>query len=897
MILRLLGLFLLLVVKLESGMLLAAGVGTNDSTRPRTVNIGAMLTFNSTIGKVAKVAIQAAVDDVNSSSDVLQGTKLNISMQDSDNSEFRGIFQTMAIMDRDVVAVIGPQSSVIAHVVSEVSAGLHVPLLTFAATDPTLSSIEYPFIVQTTQSDLFQMAAIADIVSYYGWREVTAIYTDDTYGRNGIVSLGDKLAEKQSRISCKIPMSPEPNVDDIRSALFKVMSQESRILVLHIYENFGLEVLEVARSLQMLESGFVWIATKWLSNIIDTDSPISTNALSNVQGLLTLRPHTPNSQPKKNFMARWSNLVRREHRNALFGLNTYGLYAYDTVWILAHALDAYFAQGGNISFSPIIHQKDNSNLHLDSINSFDGGELLLSKIYQVNMTGITGHIQFDKDRHLINPVFDVINLVGTGLYTIGYWSNNTGLSVKPPEVVHSKPPNISEHLLSVIWPGQTTEKPRGWVYPNNGKQLRIGVPRRVSYLEFVSYSASTNSFSGYSIDVFISALNLLPYGFAYKLIPFGNGKTNPNIDKLIDNLSRGVFDAVIGDIVITAKRARKVDFTQPFVESGLVVVAPVTNKDFDAWAFMQPLSPMLWCVTGLSILVLGVVIWILEHRFNDDFRGPPQRQIKTVLWFSCSTWFGSHRENTLSMLGRIVLFIWMFVVLIVKSSYTASLSSLQTVHQLYSPVKGIESLKENKEPVGYQNGSFSESYLHDELGFPKSQLVALNDEKDYAEALRKGPKNGGVAAIVDDKTRIETFLAKRCEFSIRGQTFTKNGRGFAFPQGSPLAVDMSTAILQLTENGDLQRIHDKWLRKSACRSQDTKLTVDRLQLKSFWGLFLLSGLACFFALIFYVVLMVRQFMRRQPTKEEEIDPQTPQTPQTTCIKTFVAYFNEKEDEK
>ena len=58
--------------------------GISDvSTRPRTVNIGAILSFNSTIGKVAKVAIEAAVNDINSNSAVLSGTMLNISMQDT----------------------------------------------------------------------------------------------------------------------------------------------------------------------------------------------------------------------------------------------------------------------------------------------------------------------------------------------------------------------------------------------------------------------------------------------------------------------------------------------------------------------------------------------------------------------------------------------------------------------------------------------------------------------------------------------------------------------------------------------------------------------------------------------------------------------------------------------
>ena len=86
-------LFLLLGLTLESGVLYAFGVHINSSTRPRTVHIGAILSFNSTIGKVAKVAIQAAVDDVNSSPHVLHGTQLKLSMQDSQYSGFLGVLE------------------------------------------------------------------------------------------------------------------------------------------------------------------------------------------------------------------------------------------------------------------------------------------------------------------------------------------------------------------------------------------------------------------------------------------------------------------------------------------------------------------------------------------------------------------------------------------------------------------------------------------------------------------------------------------------------------------------------------------------------------------------------------------------------------------------------------
>lgn len=83
----------------------------------------------------------------------------------------------------EIMAVIGPEFSATAHVLSQVANELKIPLLSFSATDPTLSSLQFPFFVSTSFSDLYQMAAMAEIIDYYGWREVIAIYGDDDHGR------------------------------------------------------------------------------------------------------------------------------------------------------------------------------------------------------------------------------------------------------------------------------------------------------------------------------------------------------------------------------------------------------------------------------------------------------------------------------------------------------------------------------------------------------------------------------------------------------------------------------------------------------------------------------------------------------------------------------------------
>ncbi|CAH1435284.1 unnamed protein product [Lactuca virosa] len=853
---------LVVTLLLNLGVFLTNGLTShNASTRPAVVNIGAIFTFDSTIGRVAKVAIEEAVKDVNANSTVLRGSELRIEMRSSNCSGFLGMVGALQFMESDTVAIVGPQSSVVAHIISHVANELQVPLLSFAATDPTLSNLQFPYFIRSTQSDLHQMTAVSEIIDYYTWREVIAIYIDDDYGRNGVLALDDALAARRCRISYKagIPPGSESELgygrSEIMDILVKIALMESRVIVLHVYPDIGFLIFSVARYLGMMEDGYVWIATDWLSSALDSNFPNLSDKMDDMQGVLALRQHTPGS---KSFTEKFKKLS-----GGSFGLNSYGLYAYDSVWIIAHALDAFFDQGGVISFSndSRLSNAGLADLHLDAMSIFNGGKLLLDNILNSDFIGLTGHIKFDSDRSLVNPAYDILNIIGTGFRTVGYWSNSSGLSTLTPENLDSKKVNGShnQELHSVIWPGEIVTKPRGWVFPNNGKLLKIAVPIRVSYKEFVSQLPGSNYSKGFCIDVFVSAVNLLPYAVPYQFVPFGNGKENPSYTELVRLIAAGVFDGAVGDIAIVTNRTRIVDFTQPYAASGLVVVAPFKKMNTGAWAFLRPFSPTLWAVTAFFFLVVGTVVWILEHRINDEFRGTPKRQIITILWFSLSTLFFAHRENTASTLGRIVLLIWLFVVLIINSSYTASLTSILTVQQLSSPIKGIDTLKKTNDRIGYQVGSFAERYLVDEIGISESRLVPLGTPDAYADALLKGSDKGGVAAIVDERPYVELFLSNQCKFRVVGREFTKSGWGFAFPRDSPLAVDLSTAILTLSENGDLQRIHDKWLIRSGCSTDNSELESDRLHLKSFWGLFLICGIACFIALFIYFCQVFRRF--------------------------------------
>ncbi|KGN63257.1 glutamate receptor 3.7 [Cucumis sativus] len=879
--------------------------GSACCQRPAVVNIGAVFTFDSIIGRAAKVAMEAAVSDVNADPSILNGTKLNLVMADTHCNVLLGSIGAFQVLEKDVVAIVGPQSSVVAHMVLQIANNLQVPLISYAATDPTLSALQFPFFLRTTQSDANQMTAMADLIDFYEWKEVIMIFVDDDYGRNGISTLTDELDKRMFKISYKIPLPSHCNLSEITAILNKSKLLGPRVYVVHVNPDPRLSIFKIAHQLDMMTSDYVWLATDWLSTTLDSILLVQQTSLNILQGVVVLRQHIPESSQKVTLWSRLRKMLPEDSRNS--SLNVYALSAYDTIQVVAHAIDKFLNEGRSITFSlkNKFHDLNTSRMPWGKLKIFDDGALLLSILLQANFTGLSGQIEFNTDRNIVTRGYEVINIDQTGLRRVGYWSNVTGFTIQSPETLKRKQisySHLNQTLGNVTWPGGKTEKPRGWVIADNERPLIIGVPHRVSFVEFVTaINGSHKNIEGYCIDLFNEARKLVPYDVPYRLIPFGNGYSNPSYDDLVKNVANGIFDAAVGDIAIVTNRTRIVDFSQPFASTGLVIVAPIKNSKSNAWVFLKPFTVEMWCITSASFFMIGAVIWLLEHRVNDDFRGPPKRQLMTVILFSFSTLFKTNQEATVSPLGRMVMVVWLFLLMVITSSYTASLTSILTVQQLSSPIKGLDDLITNEQPIGYQVGSFAYSYLTESLYVPRSRLVSLGSPDEYEAALLKGPfRKGGVAAIVDELPYVELFLSGRNDFGMIGQPFTKSGWGFAFQRGSPLAVDMSTAILKLSENGKLQKIHEKWFCRMGCPAERRRKSKPiQLQLVSFWGLYLLCGAFSLIALFIFLLRIVRQFARyiRQQKESSQADLMSSNSNSswTQVIYKFIDFVDEKEE--
>ncbi|PQM35366.1 glutamate receptor 2.8 [Prunus yedoensis var. nudiflora] len=257
------------------------------------------------------------------------------------------------------------------------------------------------------------------------------------------------------------------------------------------------------------------------------------------------------------------------------------------------------------------------------------------------------------------------------------------------------------------------------------------------------------------------------------------------------------------------------------------------GKSKNAWIFLKPLTWDLWLTSLCFFVFIGFAVWVLEHRINEEFRGPPSHQIGTSFWFSFSTMVFAQREKVVSNLARFVVIVWVFVVLILTQSYTASLTSLLTVQQLQPTFSNLSDLIKNKEYIGYINGSFVD---------------------ECHEFLTNGSANGGIAAAIDETPNMKLFLAKYCsKYTMIGPIFKTDGFGFVFPKGSPLVPDVSRAILNVTEGDAMKEIENKWFAGDATCS-DTKPTIsdsNSLGLDSFWGLFLIAGVSSSLSLIIF----------------------------------------------
>uniref|UniRef100_A0A803MVB0 Ionotropic glutamate receptor C-terminal domain-containing protein n=1 Tax=Chenopodium quinoa TaxID=63459 RepID=A0A803MVB0_CHEQI len=330
----------------------------------------------------------------------------------------------------------------------------------------------------------------------------------------------------------------------------------------------------------------------------------------------------------------------------------------------------------------------------------------------------------------------------------------------------------------VNWPGDINHVPIGYTMPSAMKPLKIGIPGKPIFNKFVIVETSNKNkttYTGFCIDVFLEVVKIVEesYGLPYEFEVF-----NGTYDELVDRVHDKTYDAAVGDITILANRSNYVEFTQPYTKPGLSMIVPLKSKDsHKARMLMKPFSWKLWLVTLGTLLYTMFGVWWIESRIakNSDFEGSLTDQLNSALWYTFSSIFFAQRENIQSNLTRPLVTIWMFVVFVMTSSYTASLTAMLTV-PLLEPikVKDVEWLKITNSRIACDGGSVWD-YLVNVQNFNPENIKNVTSQYDFQELF----DNDTIVAAFLELPYKKLLVNQYCKsFTSTQDTFGFGAQGF-----------------------------------------------------------------------------------------------------------------------
>lgn len=434
----------------------------------------------------------------------------------------------------------GPFTSMETNFVISLGDKAHVPIVTFSATSPSLASLRSPYFFRIAQNDSSQVNAIASIIQAFGWKKVVPIYVDNDYGKGIIPFLTNSLQQISVQIPYLSVISTSAAYEEVKAELYKLMTMQTRVFVVHMIPSTGNSFFRVVNEIGMMKEGYVWIVTDGLGNEVNS---LASSVIGSMQGVLGVRTYIPKSKQLDDFKVRWRGKFIQDNPTLVnIDLNVFGKWAYDAATALAMAVEK--AGTKNLGFD---YNNIGSFSDLDKLGVSQNGDNLRQALSETRFSGISGEFSVI-DGQLQASTFEIININGNGERVVGFWTPEKGLTRDLNFTSTSTAYSTSKNNLKpIIWPGDTSSVPKGWDEPESEKKMRIGVPVKNGFTEFVkvTYDRSTNTtdVTGFCIDVFKEVLKILPYAVPYEFVPFAKSDGEPagSYDELINQVSYGVI--------------------------------------------------------------------------------------------------------------------------------------------------------------------------------------------------------------------------------------------------------------------------------------------------------------------------------------------------------------------
>uniref|UniRef100_A0A9I9CZY0 Ionotropic glutamate receptor C-terminal domain-containing protein n=1 Tax=Cucumis melo TaxID=3656 RepID=A0A9I9CZY0_CUCME len=790
----------------------------------KSIRIGVVFDSGSQIGKQQIVAMKMALRRFHSSS----CANLELLLHDS-HANFNNSYASSSALDLitkgEVKAVVGLVNKQDLIVISDRKISVEIPIV--STSHEQLQTLKIPSLIQMANVDnniTHPIHCIASILTHFQCLpEVTIFYqsTNDPSLSHLHHRLFGSFLLAGVEVEHHLALSPATNQETlIEQELTRLMNnQRNRVFII---TQLSLELVDLlltkAKKLNMVGNGYTWIISHEVFDLISSlDS--SSSLLSKMEGVIGLETYFNDSKKSfKSFETKFKKIYKLEYpqdeeptKASIFAIR-----AYDAARAITRAMEKL---------------GDDKKLRSSS-------KQLREKILESNFEGVGGMVKFSKQNGMLiseSPNFKIVKVVDQTYKEVGFWTPNLGFVENYVEIINKTTTELVKHnkgnLRKIVSVGNLsrlkTSSSENFDNDHGKKKLTFAVPEEAACKELVKVSQHLNGdyITGFSINLFRAVMNNINMSdfSSYELVPFKG-----RYDDMIKAVSNKTYFGAVGDIIILAHRYKYVDFTVSYLETEIVmVVEQKDDKWKKIWAFMEAFELTMWLLIPTMHLFISFVIWLIERQNNPELEG-----VGNMLWFSISIIFYMHREPLKNGLARLVLGPWLFAILVVTASFTASLTSMMTISWFRPSVPDVETLKQMGYNVGCNTNSFICNYLVDTLEFDPTKIKKIDSIDEYPKAF----KNGTIKAAF--------FISPHAK---------------AMAKGSELASRVSASIVELTETKEIPQFESDVLASFNCSSNGKG---DGLGLgpEPFMGLFIICGSIAFLVLIY----MAQQFMRTIP---------------------------------
>ncbi|XP_077445967.1 uncharacterized protein grin2da isoform X2 [Stigmatopora argus] len=491
---------------------------------------------------------------------------------------------------------------------------------------------------------------------------------------------------------------------------------------------------------------------------------------------------------------------------------------------------------------------------------------MLDKIRYFTNISIGGRdYSFNNDGYLSNPLLDVISYNnGRGWEEVGWWENGHlrlryhpwsryGSFLKPlDDAQHLRVVTLEERPFVIVEPAD----------PGTSSCIRDSVPCRMplnSSLVVEGTSPMKHCCKGFCIDVLKRLAKIV--GFTYELYLVTNGRHGKNIDGewngMVGEVVSNRADMAIGSLTINEERSEVVEFSVPFVETGISVMVSRSNGTVSPSAFLEPYSPAVWVMMFVMCLsVVAVTVFIFEFfspvGYNRSLQsakksGGSKFTIGKSVWLLWALVFNNSVpvENPRGTTSKIMVLVWAFFAVIFLASYTANLAAFMIQEEYIDTVSGLSDKKfqqptEQYPPLRFgtvPNGSTEENIRSN---YPNMhQYMIRNNQKGVEEAI-DNLKTGKLDAFIYDAA-VLNYMARKDEgckvMTIgSGKVFATTGYGIALHKNSRWKRPLDLALLQLVGDDEIDMLERLWL-SGICHNDKIEVMSSKLDIDNMAGVF------------------------------------------------------------